>query len=170
MPRSTTPFLAGIGAAVLGRAALHGAMRATLRRRGAALMAGDPGPLLALIADDARLTFPGVSSWGRTYEGRDEYAAFLRRFIATGLRGEIVDVLFAGPPWATRMTVRFDDWIDDPDGTRIYANQAVLVLRTRFGKVVSEHVFEDTQKVAALDALLEERGAAAAAASATVTA
>ena len=46
------------------------------------------------------------------------------------------------------MWVRFDDHADAPDGTRIYENSTVLVLRTRWGKVVEQHDFYvDTQRI-----------------------
>jgi uncharacterized protein (TIGR02246 family) len=145
-------------AALAGAATAHpvyaGAVRALLRRNVDALMAGDPGPLLKMYAPDARMTFPGESTWGRTYRGRDEIEGFLRRFLAAGLRGEIRDVFVAGPPWATRIALRFDDWAHDDAGTKVYENRAVIVLQTRFGRVVEEHVYEDTQKVAAFDELL----------------
>jgi ketosteroid isomerase-like protein len=151
-----------IGATAAG-AAYKGATRALLRRNVKALMAGDPGPLLALYRADAVLTFPGEHSWRRTYRGRDEIAAFLRRFLDAGLRGELGAILIDGPPWATRIAVQFDDHAHDPrSGERIYANRAVIVLRTRWGRVVAEEVYEDTQKVAAFDARLAATAAAGA--------
>jgi ketosteroid isomerase-like protein len=150
--RTRTAVTAGVLGATLARAAYVGGTRALLRRNVAALMAGDPGPLLAMYHRDAVLTFPGEHSWGRTYRGRDEVAAFLRRFLDAGLRGELGAVFVDGPPWATRIAVEFDDHAHDPEtGARIYENRAVIVLRTRFGRVVREEVYEDTQKVAAFD-------------------
>jgi uncharacterized protein (TIGR02246 family) len=143
---------AGAIGATAARAAYTGATRALLRRNVRALMDGDPKPLLALYHPEAVLTFPGEHSWGRTYRGRDEIEAFLRRFLDAGLRGELRAILVDGPPWATRIAVEFDDRAHDPrTGERIYENRAVIVLRTRWGRVVAEEVYEDTQKVAAFD-------------------
>jgi ketosteroid isomerase-like protein len=148
---SRTPLLlAGAAAAATGRAAYLAGIRALLRRNAAALMAGDPGPLLRMYADDAELVFPGRHSWARTYRGKTEIEAFLRRFHATGLRGEIGAILVDGPPWDTRIALEFADWIDE-GAERVYENRAVLVLRTRWGRVVREELYEDTQKVAELD-------------------
>lgn len=133
------------------------AVRTVLRRNAAALMAGDPGPLLKMYAEDAVLEFPGESSWGPEYHGRAEIEGFLRRFLEAGLRGELGAVFVSGPPWATRIAAEFDDWATDASGTKVYENRSVIVLQTRFGKVVRERVYEDTQKVAAFDALLAER-------------
>jgi ketosteroid isomerase-like protein len=132
-------------------------VRALLRRNAAALMAGDPGPLLRMYARDAVLEFPGESSWGPEYRGVEEIEGFLRRFLSVGLRGEIGQIFVSGPPWATRIAVEFDDWANDAGGTKIYENRSVLVLQTRFGKVVRERVYEDTQKVASFDTYLERR-------------
>jgi ketosteroid isomerase-like protein len=152
-PRRRAPaFLAGAAAATLAGVAYPAAVRAVLRRNVTALMAGDPGPLLAMYAPDAVLHFPGEHSWGPVYDGRAAIEGFLRRFLDVGLRGEVTDVYVAGPPWATRIAVRFDDQAHDAStGERLYENRAVIVLRTRFGRVVHEEVFEDTQKVAAFD-------------------
>jgi ketosteroid isomerase-like protein len=145
------PFLL---AAAIARPLYALAVRAVLRRNVAALMAGDPGPLLKMYANDAELIFPGEHSWGPVYRGRHEIEGFLRRFLDAGLRGEIRDVFVAGPPWATRIAVLFDDHARGDDGALVYENRAVIVLWTRWGKVVRERIYEDTQKVAAFDAHL----------------
>lgn len=133
------------------------AVRTLLQRNASAFLAGDPGPLLKMYADDAVLEFPGESTWGPEYRGKAEIEGFLRRFLASGLTGSIGQVWVSGPPWATRIAAEFDDWAHDEHGTKVYENRSVLVLQTRFGKVVRERVYEDTQKVAAFDAYLERR-------------
>jgi ketosteroid isomerase-like protein len=155
-PRTTAAALAGAAGAAALHAAYVGATRALLRHNVAALMAGDPRPLLRLYAPNAQLEFPGEHSWGPVYRGRDEIEGFLRRFLAAGLRGELGHVHVGGPPWATRIAAEFDDHAEDPaTGERVYDNRAVIVLQTRWGRVVRERVYEDTQKVAAFDAVLE---------------
>jgi ketosteroid isomerase-like protein len=140
-------------AAVLARPLHVLLVRALLRRNVAALMAGDPGPLLKMYANDAVLEFPGEHSWGPVYRGRAEIEGFLRRFLDAGLRGEIKDMFIAGPPWATRIAVLFDDWAHDAADPqhKVYENRSVIVLTTRFGRVTHERVYEDTQKVATFD-------------------
>lgn len=136
-------------------------VRALLRRNVKALMAGDPGPLLRMYRRDAVLEFPGESSWGPEYRGRDEIEAFLRRFLSVGLRGSVGQIFVSGPPWSTRIAIEFDDWALNAHGTKVYDNRAVIVLQTRFGKVVRERVYEDTQKVAAFDDYLSREAVAA---------
>jgi len=159
--------LAGAATAAAARAAYAQAVRAVLRRNAGALMAGDPRPLLRMYAPDATMVFPGAHSWGRTYRGRDEIEGFLRRFHAAGLRGELGAILVEGPPWATRIAAEFEDHAHDAAGTRVYENRALIVLRTRWGRVVHEELYEDTQKVAAFD---EHLGLTTAAATASASA
>jgi ketosteroid isomerase-like protein len=139
------------------------AVRAMLQRNVSALMAGNPGPLLKMYADDAVLEFPGESSWGPEYRGKEEISGFLTRFLGVGLRGTVGSVWISGPPWATRIALEFDDWAYDDSGTtKVYENRAVIVFRTRLGRIVRERVYEDTQKVARFDEHLEARASVAA--------
>jgi ketosteroid isomerase-like protein len=152
-----SPVLAALGGAALaaGAHALYGAaVRATLHRTVRALHAGDYGPLLGLYADDAVLVFPGEHSWAREYRGVEEIEGFLRRFLAAGLRGELGAILTQGPPWASMLAVEFADEARGPEGELLYTNRAVIVFGLRWGKIVHEEVYEDTQRVAAFDALL----------------
>ena len=137
------------------QAAYAATYKAVLRRTVPRLMAGDVDAFLRFYADDATLTFPGDNSWGPVYRGKDEIRGFLERFLRVGLQGEVHEVLVSGPPWNTTVCIRFDDWVTAPDGERVYENRAAVVLRGRWGKIVAEEVFEDTEKVAAFDRWLE---------------
>jgi ketosteroid isomerase-like protein len=130
------------------------AIRRQIRRNVAALRGGDPAPLLAGYADDAVLVFPGVSSWGGEHRGKPAIEQFLRRFLDAGLVGETHDILVNGPPWNTRIAVLFTDAATDADGTVVYENRAVLYGHIRWGKIVYQEDFEDTQKVEAFDRVL----------------
>ena len=145
----------GLLALPAAQAAYAATYRAVLRRTVPKLMAGDVDAFLRFYADDATLMFPGDNSWGPVYRGKDEIRAFLERFLRVGLQGELREVFVSGPPWDTTACVRFDDQATAPDGTRVYENRAVIVLRARWGKILSEEVFEDTEKVAAFDRWLE---------------
>ncbi len=125
---------------------------------------GRYAPTLAMFAPDATLTFPGDNSWSRqhrvpragldphpTHRGRAEIEAFLRRYVEFGIQMEIEDILVNGPPWNMRAAVRVRNWILDGAGTEIYANRAVLMVRSRWGKLVDQEDYEDTQRVAAFD-------------------
>jgi ketosteroid isomerase-like protein len=150
--------LLGAGAALGLRAANVAATRAMLRRNVRALCAGRVEPLLAFYAPEARMRFPGTSSWGREYRGRPEIEGFLRRFVEARLSGEIEDVLVQGPPWSTTIAVRFNDESHDPDGTLAYTNRAIIFAKLRWGRIVDEEVYEDTEKATAFDEHLAARG------------
>ena len=134
------------------------------------MMDGDPEPLLSRYADDAVLVFPGESSWGRTYDGKDEIRGFLTRFLDAGIRGEIEEVISQGPPWNTLVVIAFNDRAHAPDGTLVYENRAIIRARIAWGKIRHEEVYEDTQRVPALDEYLAGRAPADAAPQASVAA
>ena len=134
-----------------------------LRRNVRRLMAGDVDALASFYADDAKLVFPGDNSWGPVYRGKDEIRGFLERFLRVGIRGEVHEVMVKGPPWATTLLVHFSDSARGPDGALVYENDAVILLKVRWGKIVYEQVYEDTEKVAEFDRWLERNEPAPAA-------
>lgn len=155
------PSAAFGAAAVMGmRTLLPRMLAAKFGRDLARLNAGDPSALLAAYADDAVLRFPdGDHRWAGEHRGKPAIAAFLEAFAAAGLRGELVEVWAAGPPWAMTLIARFDDRAHGPDGEQIYRNRVVLVLRTRWGKVVEhEDFFEDTSRIEQLESRLQALG------------
>jgi hypothetical protein len=117
-----------------------------------------------MFDQSAELTFPGNNSWARqyrlphsarhavpTHHGRGEIETFLRTYVANHIQMEIEDILVNGPPWNTRVAIRVHDWIEGTDGRDIYANRAVLMVRTSWGKIRSQEDYEDTERSAALD-------------------
>lgn len=126
----------------------------------AKLNAGDYKPLLSSYADDFVLHFnEGPHRWSGDWVGKPAFDRFLQNFTAAGIQGEIKSVATSGPLWALKMWVRFDDHADAPDGTRIYENQTVLVLRTRWGKVVEQHDFYiDAAAILDFEKALQELG------------
>jgi ketosteroid isomerase-like protein len=159
--RRPIPYLVAGAAAGAGlRALVQRAILVKLRRDVRALNAGDPGPLLAGYAADAVLQFnDGPHRWAGTHAGKPAIERFLRDFVAAGLTGEIVGLWVAGPPWALSMAVRFDDRSVGEDGEELYANRTVLVVRTRWGRIVrQEDFYEDTGRIVELERKLTERG------------
>ncbi len=141
-------------------------VRWMIRRNIASANAGDAGPALRMFADDAVLCFPGDNSWanqhrptsrGRdafaTHRGRAEIEAFLDRYVATGMQMEVDDILVNGPPWNMRAAVRVHHWVPGDDGQDRYTNRAVLFVESRWGKLHFQEDYEDTERVAAFDAL-----------------
>lgn len=130
------------------------AVRLMLRRNIAALGRGDMGPLLSSYADDVHFVFPGDNSWKADLRGKDEVARWVARFVRVGLRLEPQEILVTGPPWNTRMALRFTDHLTLPDGTVVYENQGAMLGTIVWGKLAAYEVHEDTEKSAALDAWL----------------
>ncbi len=139
-----------------------------------ALNGGDHGPVLAMFASDATLTFPGSSTFstefrdprpGRaayaTHRGRDEIERFLQRYTAAGIQMVVEDILVNGAPWKARAMVRVHVWSPGPDGGDRYSNRAVLAVQTRWGKIVRQEDYEDTERATAFDTLLRAEAEAA---------
>ncbi len=124
------------------------------------LNAGDHSSLLAAYAEDFVLHFhDGEHRWAGDWVGRAGMDRFLENFTRAGIQGEIRQIALSGPLWALTMWVRFDDHADGPDGERIYENRTVLLLRTRWGRVIEqEDFYTDTDRILALDRKLTEFG------------
>lgn len=131
-----------------------------LRRDVRALNAGDLRPLLSGYATDAVLRFnEGDHRWSGEHRGKAAIERFLREFIDAGLQGEIRELFIAGLPWRLSLVARFDDQACGPDGEQIYRNRTVLIVRTRWGRIVHhEDFYEDTERIAIFEARLRELG------------
>jgi ketosteroid isomerase-like protein len=156
-------LLAGAALALGARALLPRLLLLRFSGDVARLNAGDHKGLLGNYADDFVLHFhDGPHRWAGDWVGKAGMDSFLQNFTAAGIQGEIKSITTSGPLWALTMWVRFDDHADAPDGTRIYENHTVLVLRTRWGKVIEQFdYFADTAAIVALDRKLEELGVVA---------
>jgi len=143
------------------------AVRWMVRRNIDQLNLGNYQPTLRMFADDATLAFPGDNTWSNmirpvelgadafvTHRGRDELEQFLQRYVDEQLHMVVDDILVNGPPWNTRAAVRVHHSTTAPDGTVIYANRAVLFVTARWGKLIDQEDYEDTERVAAYDRLL----------------
>ena len=155
-------FGAGLLAAFGLRALLVRAMLFALRRDAAKVNEGNYQPLLSRYADDAVLLFPGRPGehrWAGEHRGKDAIERFLKDFTAAGLQGKVAELMVAGPPWAMTLMVRFDDRATGPDGAEIYHNRVVLLIRTRWGRIVRhDDFFEDTGRIAEFERKLTELG------------
>ena len=107
---------------------------------------GDCELVLKLMADDVRFVFPGTSAFAADITGKAEIERWLRRFVAMHPRYEILDIMVSGPPWNTRVGVRMRDRIGED-----YSNEGMHYLLMRWGKVVYDRVFIDTEAVSAFD-------------------
>jgi ketosteroid isomerase-like protein len=106
------------------------------------ITAGEFRLIRTLAADDVTFVFPGTSSFGGTYDGKPELLAWLQRFAALHPKVEMIDVVASGPPWNTRVSVRFDDTIGDD-----YRNRVMEMLWVRWGKLRRIEAFLDTERI-----------------------
>ena len=160
MKSKLSNLLAGVALGLGARALLPRLLLLKFKPDVAKLNAGDYKPLLDAYADDFVLHFnEGPHRWSGDWVGKPAFDRFLQNFTAAGLQGEIKSVATSGPLWKLTIWARFDDHADAPDGTRIYENHTVLVLRTRWGKIVEQHdYYADTAAILALENALEEMG------------
>jgi ketosteroid isomerase-like protein len=157
----TLPILAtGAIGAFAARTLLGRLIVLKLRRDVRALNDGDYGPLLAGYAEHALLVFnEGTHRWAGEHRGKAAIERFFRDFVAAGIKGEVVDAFFSGPPWRMSLIVRFDDEAHAPDGEEIYRNRTLLLAVARWGRIVYQQDFyEDTQRIGALEEKLTELG------------
>jgi ketosteroid isomerase-like protein len=78
-----------------------------------------------------------------------------------GMQIVVEDVLVNGPPWKMRAAARVRHWVPGADGAGgadAYNNRAMLVVNTRWGKVVRQEDYEDTVRVLAYDEVWPGRG------------
>lgn len=153
-------LVAGCAATIAARAALPYVALAKFRRDLRALNAGDHRPLLANYAEDAVLRFhEGPHRWSGEHRGKPAIERFLRDFTAAGLQGEIHEVFVTGPLWRLTVIARFDDRATGPEGQQLYGNRTVLLVRTRWGRIVRhEDFYEDTGRLETLEARLRAVG------------
>jgi ketosteroid isomerase-like protein len=158
-----TLILGVVGGALLAlvmQGVIRRGLLAKLRADVRALNAGDHRPLLASYAMDATLQFHvGPHRWSGRHQGRAAIERFLREFVRSGLRGQIQGLWVGGPLWALTAVVRFDDQATGEAGETLYANRTVLIVRTRWGRIVEqEDYFEDTGRIAHFESVLQAQG------------
>jgi ketosteroid isomerase-like protein len=154
------PILAGAALAFGVRALLPRFLLLKFSGDVAKLNAGEHATLLDAYADDFVLHFPeGPHRWSGDWVGKAGMDRFLQNFTAACIQGEIRQIATSGPLWAMTLWARFDDHADAPDGTRLYENSTVLVLRTRWGKIVEQSdFFVDTARLVDFDRKLAGLG------------
>jgi ketosteroid isomerase-like protein len=107
---------------------------------------GRPEVAARMLANDVTFVFPGTSSFSAAIRGKRQVMAWLDRFAALRPEYNVLDVLVAGPPWNTRIAIRLSDRIGAD-----YANEGMQYMRLRWGKIIAEEVFVDTEKVTELE-------------------
>jgi len=110
---------------------------------------GNSEVAFADLAPQFEHRFSGDHAFGGT---RRTAASFRRWFVRLfevfpDLQFRVNAILVKGWPWNTVAAVEWEDWATLRDG-RQYRNEGVHIIRLRWGRVVSLHVYLDTQKIA----------------------
>lgn len=129
-----------------------------IARNMARISAGDIEPTLKMDADDVRFRFPGDSSWATELRGKGELETWLRRFAEAGIQISPDEVVLKGFPWRQTICIRGTDFLDTPQGERVYENRYVIWGHLRWGLLRDYEVYEDTQKAKRLDEYLASVG------------
>jgi ketosteroid isomerase-like protein len=108
----------------------------------AQVVAGRPQLFLRLAADDVEFVFPGDNSFAGSYRGKAQLGAWLERFASLQPKFTVHDVMVSGPPWNTRVAVRFSDAIGAD-----YRNDGMEQLQLRWGRLHRVEVFLNTETI-----------------------
>jgi len=160
MNRIRLAAVAGLMAGLAIRPLLRRVLLVRLGRDVARINDGDYRPFLNAYADDAVLHFnDGPHRWAGDHSGRAAIERFLRDLVAAGLKVELKDLWLSGPPWRMVVIARLDDAARGPGGELLYANRVVILLRTRWGKIVRhDDFYEDTTRMEAFEDALRDLG------------
>ena len=113
-----------------------------IRRGYAQAVAGNPGMLIKMAADDIEFVFPGRNSFAAHVTGKPPLIEWMQRFAALTPDFRVHDVVVSGGPWRMRAAVRFSDAIGDD-----YENQGVEYLLVTWGRLRRIEVFLDTERI-----------------------
>jgi ketosteroid isomerase-like protein len=118
-----------------------------IRKSFAALSKGEWQRVAGQFADSAHFRFPGEHELAGEYHDRPAIEDWFRRtWELLGLELEVHDVVVRGWPWNTRACTRFTAHVTCPDGATFH-NDGMQYVRLAWGKVTTDFLYEDTQKV-----------------------
>jgi ketosteroid isomerase-like protein len=127
----------------------HAFVRRKVRRAFDGLSRGDYREALAAAAPDVHHVFAGDHPLGGERHSRQAMAFWFERLfrLFPSLDFEVRRVVAKGWPWDTLVAVEWAARVT-PQAGDPYINEAVHVLRLRWGRAVYVHAYEDSQKVA----------------------
>jgi ketosteroid isomerase-like protein len=119
-----------------------------IRRQFARISRGDYEPVLERFGPSSLFRFSGDHELGGERRGREEVREFFRRTLELFPDLQLVPlaIVVNGPPSNTIVATRLGVRATLPDG-RPYRNEGMQFLRLRWGRVVEDYIYEDTQKL-----------------------
>ncbi|HEX8120235.1 MAG TPA: nuclear transport factor 2 family protein [Solirubrobacteraceae bacterium] len=119
-----------------------------VRRQFGHLSAGDWRKPFRVFAPDAVLRFPGDTELSGEFRGRPAIAKwFDTGWSLFGFDFTVEDVVAKGWPWDMRVATRWHNVLTAHDGT-VYRYRGMQYARFRWGRVVEDELYEDTQTIA----------------------
>jgi ketosteroid isomerase-like protein len=127
----------------------HAITRGKLRTVFSELSRGHYEGTFGNLAPGFEHVFAGDHAFGGTRRSVTSFRRWFERLykVFPDLQFELKTLVVKGWPWNTVAVVEWEDWASTRDG-KGYRNQGVHIIRLRWGRVVSLHVFLDTQKLA----------------------
>ena len=137
----------------------HAVVRRLVRRGLAQVGSGRTEDVARQFSPGATLRFSGTHALGGELRGREQIAAFFARLrrLFPNLRLTPLDIVVAGPPWATVVATRFRVDAVLPGG-EAYQNEGVQYLRIRWGAIAEDLLYEDTAKLREAFAVIAAAG------------
>jgi ketosteroid isomerase-like protein len=135
-------------------------VKQNLRRAYRRLSAGDYEAVVGKFGSSSVFEFAGSHELGGERHGVDAVRALFRRMFECfpDLRLEPLAIVVNGMPWNTVVAARLA--VRATVAGQPYRNEGMQFLRLRFGRVVEDRLYEDTQKLAAaLEQIAREREA-----------
>jgi ketosteroid isomerase-like protein len=140
-------------------------VKRNLRRAYERLSRGDYESVVKKFSESSVFEFAGSHQLGGERRGTDAVRELFRQMFDCfpDLRLEPKAIVVNGMPWNTVVAARFG--VSATVAGEPYRNEGMQFLRLRFGRVVEDRLYEDTEKLAAaLERIARERGEVATAA------
>jgi len=123
-------------------------VRLMARRQFGHLSAGRVDEFMSVFDDNSVFQFAGEHAFGGELRGAAQIRPLVERMRQTFTDLTVVPtlVLVQGWPWNTTVATQLDVRATLCDGTA-YRNDGLQLLRLRWGKVVEDRIYEDTDKL-----------------------
>jgi ketosteroid isomerase-like protein len=127
----------------------HAIMRRKLTNLFSQLSRGNYESTFGDMAPAFEHVFAGEHAFGGTRHSVASFRQWFERLyrVFPDLQFAVRTVVVKGWPWNTVAVVEWEDWASTLDGQG-YRNEGVHIIRLRWGRAVSLHVYLDAQKLA----------------------
>jgi len=137
----------------------HTIVKSIVRSGYRQISSGDFDSLLTRFAPDIHFTFSGQHAMAGDFHSREtvrQWFARVNRFFPH-LQIEAERIVVSGMPWNTWVAAQFTVRETLPDGST-YQNHGTQFMRIVWGKVVEDHLIEDTQTLVETLRCLADQG------------